>query len=282
MIGCCGEFLQTSPRADPMVSSESTSPPVDGSIQRSEANDSLMSGSSFNAPSLGMRRLLGFGLVAGLLAGAVSLGAGESIVGYYRPDLDPAIKRRPTADDMQRLRDARVHSATATFAAMGGLLGLAMGLAGGMAGRSAASLGKAAGAGLLVGACIVGLTAFAAVSLFYKMHDPQSGELILPMLTHGAIWAVAGGIGGLAFGLGVGGNGRRVTAALSGGLIGAAIAAVIYEIVGAVAFPTSKTDLPLSSSVATRGLAQILVAISSSLGAVVALGKASTNDRPAS
>ena len=63
----------------------------------------------------------------------------------------------------------------------------------------------------------VGLTAFAVVSIFYKMYDPQSGELMLPMFTHGAIWAATGAeIGGLAFGLGVGGNGPYVRAALFG------------------------------------------------------------------
>ena len=48
-------------------------------------------------------------------------------------------------------------------------------------------------------------------------------------------------------------------------------ATIIYEIVGAVAFATSKTEMPLSASTATRALALLLVASLSSVGAVIAL-----------
>jgi hypothetical protein len=58
---------------------------------------------------------------------------------------------------------------------------------------------------------------------------------------------------------------------LVGGLVGAAAATIVYEIVGAIAFASSKTDLPVSSSITTRAMAQLLVAIISALGAVVAL-----------
>src|SRR5262249_8977291 len=104
----------------------------------------------------------------------------------------------------------------------------------------------------------------------FKTHDPQPNELLLPLLTHGAIWSTVGAIAGLMFGLGLGGKGRWM-ATLVGGLAGAAAATIIYEIVGALAFASSKTDLPVSSSIASRGMAHLLVAILSVGGAAWAL-----------
>ena len=56
-----------------------------------------------------------------------------------------------------------------------------------------------------------------------------------------------------------------------GGLVGAAAATVVYEFVGALAFASDKTDMPLSASITTRGMAQLLVPLLSALGAVLAL-----------
>jgi hypothetical protein len=77
-------------------------------------------------------------------------------------------------------------------------------------------------------------------------------------------------VGGLAFGLGLGGRGRWKATVL-GGLVGAAAGTVLYEIIGAIAFASSKTDLPLSSSIATRAMAQLLVPLLAASGAVLAL-----------
>lgn len=210
------------------------------------------------------------GSVAGLIAGLASLLAGEAILGRYQNDLFPALQVHPSPEDMRRFRDARIYSATLTFTTMGGFLGLAMGLAGGSARRSISAGARAAILGLSLGTAAGACMAFFLVSSFYKRHDPQSGDLLLPLLTHGAIWSTMGAIGGLAFGLGVGGRGRW-QATLVGGLVGAAAATVVYEFAGALAFASSKSDLPLSSSVTTRGMAHFLVAIFSSLGAVLAL-----------
>jgi hypothetical protein len=265
-----GSFLQRPFRAEPMVlidpessRSDRTSPADVGSTQSPAPN-------APEPPSGKLSRLLVFAVVAGLSAGVGSMLVGEAIVSRYQSDLVPALKAHPSAEDIGRFKDARLYSAVLTFTAMGGILGLAMGLAGGMARQSAFASVSAAIFGLMLGTAASGSTALALVSSFYKKHDPQSGELMLPLLTHGAIWSAMGAIGGLAFGLGLGGRGRW-KATLIGGLVGAGAAAIVYEIVGALAFPTSKTDLPLSSSLTTREMAQLLVAILSAVGAVVAL-----------
>jgi hypothetical protein len=224
---------------------------------------------------------LALAVAAGLIAGVASMLAGEVILSRYQSDLLPNLNINPNPEDMRRWRDARLNSAALTFATMGGLLGLTMGLVGGLARRSASASARAALLGLLLGTAVAACLAFVLVSNFFKTHDPQSGDLVLPLLTHGAIWSAVGAIGGLAFGLGLGGQGRW-KATLVGGLVGAAAATVVYEIVGALAFASNKTDLPLSSSITTRGMAQLLVAILSAIGAVLASQHSAKSDAPLS
>ena len=107
-----------------------------------------------------------------------------------------------------------------------------------------------AGARAALVGCAVGSIAGVSISLlilpnFYKNHDPQSQDLVWPMLTLGSICSAVGAAGGLAFGIGLGGRGRWMKS-LVGGLVGAALATVVYELVGAIAFPADKTDLPIS------------------------------------
>jgi hypothetical protein len=214
-------------------------------------------------------RLLAFAIAGAVIGGVGSVLAGEVVLNRYESALTPPPKISPTTEDIRRLRDARVFSAALTFTAMGGFLGLALGLAGGLARQSIQAGFRAAAVGLLVGAPAAGSLAFLLVSLFFNKYDPHSGDLVLPLMTHGAIWSAVGAIGGTAFGLGLGGKGRWM-ATLMGGLLGAAAASVIYEIVGAIAFASSKTDLPLSAALTTRLLAQFSVALLAAVGAAFA------------
>ena len=95
---------------------------------------------------------------------------------------------------------------------------------------------------------------------------------MLPLLTHCGIWSGVGAIAGLAFGLGLGGKGRWPYT-VGGGLVGAAAATIIYELAGALLFASSKTDLPLSASVVTRGMAELLTTTFAAAGTVLGLGQ---------
>jgi hypothetical protein len=216
-------------------------------------------------------RLLIFATVAGLVAGVASELIGERILNSYKSDLLPPLEINPSAENVRRWKDARLYSATLTFTTLGGILGLALGLAGGLARRSTFASARAAILGLVLGSAAGVSCSLTFVSIFFKIRDrdTQSVDLTLPLLTHGAIWLAVGAVGGLAFGLGLGGRGRW-RATLVGGLTGAAAATVLYELVGALVFASSKTELPLSSSSTTRGMAMLLVATMSSIGAVLA------------
>jgi hypothetical protein len=262
--------LSNSPnRVDTMVP-----PDPESSYSHSESpNDEEIASPTARAesvlPTVRVGRFLVLAMAAGLAAGAASWLAGELILDAYKNELNPRVKATLDAGDIRKFKEAQIASASRTFVLMGGILGLAMGLAGGLARRSPSAGSRSAILGLLLGAAVAGSTAFVVLPIFFKKYDPQSNELMLPLLTQGAIWSAVGAIGGLAFGLGLGGQGRW-KATLVGGLVGAAAATVVYEIVGALAFATSKTDLPLSASITTRGIAQLLVAILTAVGAVVA------------
>jgi hypothetical protein len=264
-----------------MVLTDPESSPSDRGSPMPEGGTMRPSPLSPSLPSTGYGRPLVFALAAGLIAGVGSWLAGEFIVGAYQSELNPALKARPSAEDMQRLRDARLYSATLTFTAMGGFLGLAMGLAGGLAQRSATASARAAILGLVLGTPAAASAALVILPIFFKRHDPQTGDLVLPLFTHGGIWSTIGVVGGLAFGLGLGGRGKW-KATLVGGLVGAAAATIVYEIVGAVAFASNKTELPLSSAITTRAMAQLLVAVLSAVGAVLALRQSANREASSS
>ena len=243
------------------------------------SSDRAFSASNENGPqstptdrksSEGMRRLMAIAFVAALFAATISSVAGEVIFNRYKGELFPPTKPfAPSPEEMRRLHGARFYTAVLTFMTTGGLLGLAMGLAGGLARRSSSASARAAILGLVLGTAAAGGIASILAPIFLKRFDPQSGSLGLPLLTQGAIWASLGAAGGLVFAVGLGGRSRWIPT-LVGGLVGAAAAAIVYEIVGALAFPSDHTDFLTSASTTTRGMAQFLVATFSAIGAVVA------------
>jgi hypothetical protein len=180
---------------------------------------------------------------------------------------------------------ADTQNAALAFGLVGAILGLGLGIAGGLAsgpiriGRRAiaALTGLAVGGAVGVGASLVLVPIFNQA----RMANPLSLDLTIPMLVHAGIWAAVGAGGGLAFGLGLGGDRRRIARATIGGLVGGVIAAVAYEMIGALAFPLADTPRPLSLTWGTRLLARLLVTTLAAAGAA-ALVTHESSRRPAS
>jgi hypothetical protein len=218
----------------------------------------------------GQNRLLAMALVAGLLAGVATWLVGETILEAHRQVLSPRVQRDVDVEAARRFARAHLTTSLYAFTTLGAFLGLSLGLAGGLARRSASAGARAA----LVG-CVVGSIAGVSISLlvlpnFFKTHDPQSQDLVLPLLTLGSICSSVGAAGGLAFGIGLGGRAHWLKS-LVGGLVGAALATVVYEFVGAIAFPADKTELPISQTYATRAMLHVLVASLTAVGSALGL-----------
>ena len=174
---------------------------------------------------------------------------------------------------LRNARDAAgSFEATIAFGSLGAVLGLTLGLAGGFARRSARAALIAAIAGSILGGAAGAVMPSVLLPIYFKVHDPDRDDLMLAILIQGGNWSVIGAAAGAAFGIGLGDRGRALRALL-GGLLGAIAGMLVYEIVGAVAFPLDETSDPLSATWGTRLFARLAVTIFASAGAAMgALG----------
>gem|GEM_PF-6944481 len=200
----------------------------------------------------------------------------------YHDQIYPKFKPVPDREDARRLFHARVSCGRMAYIAMGAIVPLCLGTAAGLARRSGRATIQAAILGGLTGVALVAVASSVALPAFYKSWEPSSFDMTVPLLTHGVIWSGIGVAGGLAIGLGLGlGGWSAALKAVLGGFVGAAVATVVYEVVGGVAFPTSKTELPLSESAITRAMAPLLVVSLTLLGTLITRASAKTQTNPA-
>lgn len=231
-------------------------------------------------PPFSEGRLWRRALLAAVAAALVSWVGGE--VGYRKfratyEDIPRQLQgRQSSATPHLRMltRRAHVHKAMASYGLLGAALGMALGLAGGLASRSAGSAARAAAAGLLLGALAGALPPVALVPRYFRALDQatevsETNDLARALLVHGAVWVAIGLAGGLALGLGTGGRGRPAAAAL-GGAVGGLVAALLYELVGAFAFPVDRTGLPVADVPALRTLAHLLPSLAVAACATIA------------
>jgi hypothetical protein len=220
------------------------------------------------------RRLLAIGLVAGVTAGLLSWLGGEAVYGLFAPrsELLNSANFARSGELAREQAAAMIKNATIAFGLLGGVLGIVSGAAGGVARRSARAGAMAGTLGLLAGALVgVGLS-LALVPLAARDLVMVSENLGFALLIHGGIWSALGGVGGLAFGIGLDGRNAALRCA-AGGLVGALFGTILYDLLGAMIAPLAQTGAPLSTSVAMRLLARGLVTVLATLGAAWAAGR---------
>ena len=194
-----------------------------------------------------------------IAAGVIAWGAGESrLLRVDTAETDVMLLgqkiRSATAETIQK---AEITTAIRTFACFGALLGLA----GGLAGKPRRGAIRAGLIGLILGGILGGVAALVVVPIHSRLVIEPVPEFLTTFLGHAGIWMPIGAAAGLALGLGSNLDPRQTRLAIVGGLLGAAIAAILYEVAGALAFPLAETDLPISKSPGSRFLARILLAI---------------------
>ena len=220
-------------------------------------------------------RLAIWALGAGLVAGAVAWLVGEATVEVFRPTMvtmDTPVGRM-TAASAQEVMRTDMKNAALAFAVQGGCLGLAMGLAGGLA-RGSARAGAAAGlAGAVLGGALALGAAAALQPVYYRnvQLDQVEQGLTVPLLVHGGIWGAAGLAGGVGVRPGAGGGRSSIARAAVGGLAGVLLAAFVFEVTAAMAFPTAATTRPLSLTPGSRLMARMLASLLSAAGVAALL-----------
>jgi hypothetical protein len=208
-------------------------------------------------------------VVAAVFASLLSWGSGETFVAAFKPKRagDPA---NPMAVQFDRadLDRSSVKNAALAWAVQGGILSAALGLAGALARRSARAAAPAMLAGLLLGAALGGAAAFGVFTAYFRMLDGNETDLIPSVMAHAGAWAAAGVAAGLAFGIGLGGR-DRIARSLIGGVVGAAVGAMLYDVAGSIAFPLGKTSDPVAASAAARLLAHGVSGLAIAAGAAL-------------
>jgi hypothetical protein len=156
-------------------------------------------------------------------------------------------------------------------AELGTLMGVALGLAGGLSRRSLAGAWKGALVGLALGATLGTVASLAFVPLYFfaqRVAATAEPDLSVAMLLHAGIWMSLGAAAGMAFALGLG-DPRRIGRAVLGGLLGAFVGTLLYDVIGAAFFPLDGTADPIAQTWYTRSIARMLVPLFSAL----AIGK---------
>jgi len=162
-----------------------------------------------------------------------------------------------------------VKRATLMYGLQGAALGLLLGLAGAAARRSVSAAALGGPVGLVVGGAAGAGAARGLFRSYFALADLSEENMLLALLCHAGVWGLIGLAGGLAYGLGLGGGGGRVARAAVGGLIGAVLATVLYEVVGAALFPLDKTAEPVAATVAARLFGIASVCLFAALGAAL-------------
>jgi MFS family permease len=253
-------------------SGNETGDPVEATGPLARAGPGM--GRSGISPLASPRRLLLLASLWAALAALVSWGVGEAKL--LEAPAKPERSTPATKEAAARVTSARLQ------AVFGGLLGFVLGSVGGMARRS---MGAALTAGLVgagVGAAVGAGASYFVLPVYARYRQMDGGDLAASLVLHASLWAGIGAAGGLALGLGLGGRLRPLQTAL-GGLLGAIAGGLLFDFLGAAAFPLEETGLPTSSTARTRLLARLLVAVLAAAAAAWAASqtpaKVGTTDR---
>jgi len=221
-------------------------------------------------------------LGAGILAGLASWLLGEAVLDYFRPPSRIVIAMGIPMNVPSQAGEhgAITRNSVLAFGLLGATLGLALGMAGGLARGSWPDASRGALVGLSAGAVAGAAATPALVPIYFRtiIEDPLASGLTVPLLVHGGIWAAVGAAGGLALGIGSGARRAHLMKIVLGGLVGGLLGAVVYEMLGAFAFPMAATTKPISETWGTRLIARLSVAILAAVGAAWGVNESRPRD----
>lgn len=219
-------------------------------------------------PVSGRGRRVWAAVAAAVLAAGTAWGLSEATLDRVRGK-DVAQTPMAGGASLADINRIVVKRATLMYGLQGAALGLMLGLAGAAARRSVSAAALGGPVGLVAGAAAGTGGARGLFRAYFSLADLSEENMLLALLCHAGVWGLIGLAGGLAYGLGVGGGGGRVARAAVGGLIGAVLATVLYEVIGAAAFPLDKTAEPVAATGAARLLGIAAVALFTALGAAL-------------
>ncbi|WP_422922927.1 hypothetical protein [Singulisphaera sp. PoT] len=212
-------------------------------------------------------------IVAGAAAGLASWRVGEWAQAYFAPTFEMSKELSSnavsSAQEIGRQKRLAVQQvASAAYGSMGAVLGLLLGACG-SPWRGGLRRVIAAMAGAVLGGTLCWLCTRLMLGIYWRAFMESathlSHDVLFPILIHGGMWAGAGLGAGLAFGLGGEGWKSPAIAAL-GGIVGAILGTLVFDVLGGIAFPLASTTNPIPATANARLLVHMSVCLMSAVG----------------
>jgi hypothetical protein len=208
-----------------------------------------------------------FVLCLASIAGAAAWLGGERAHQLFKPSEESSSQRFDFRALNRELSLSGTRNAAVAFGLLGACLGLALSLTPGSSRRSTVRRLGSSLLGLLAGGTAGVAGSYLVIPFHYEYKDPSGTEIGQSVLTHGMIWGLVGLGAGVAYGISRSRPTRlTVFRSAQGGLIGALIGTVLYELIGGLAFPLARTTDAISASAWTRLLACMAIALGTAVG----------------
>ncbi len=168
-------------------------------------------------------------------------------------------ERSPAVLLLESRYNVEARNTSLAMGILGAVFGLALGAGGGLSRGSPRAAAVSGLTGFLLGAAVGAAVPLQLVPLFYRSIGRPPNPAF-PLLIHSSLYALIGGVGGLAFGLGLCGPGGAAKG-LPAGAMGAIIGSIIYNVVHTLAFPLECDLYPMPGKGVSRLLAHLCVAL---------------------
>jgi hypothetical protein len=110
---------------------------------------------------------------------------------------------------------------------------------------------------------------------YIRLHEDQ--DIVRLVLMHMGLWCTPAAAAGLAYGFGrFGLKLKPLVNTTAGGILGAAIGTILYDVIAAIMFPLASTTDPWSATPETRLLARLAVALFTAAGVLLLARPASS------
>ncbi len=177
-------------------------------------------------------------------------------------------ERSPAGVLRESRSNAEAKNTALAMGILGAVLGLALGAAGGLSRGSSRTAVVSGLTGFLLGAAIGTVMPLQLVPLFYRSAGRPPNP-VFPVFIQSSMYALIGGVGGLAFGFGRCGPGGAAKGLL-GGAMGAILGAIVYNVLHTIAFPLEWDLAPMPGKGVSCLLAHLCVALATTACAALA------------